>query len=89
MARPYTTSEFINKALLVHDGEVRPDYSYTKNGRRFHKSGFRKAGIRSRLPEFYDENLTEREMMENAGFARIWDCGKDRWVYSKATTYNG
>jgi len=63
------------------DGEVRPDYHYVKGGERWHKSGFRKDGIKTRLPEFYDESLTEREMMQNAGYGRIWDCGKDRWVW--------
>lgn len=24
---------------------------------------------------------TEKELAESLGYARIWDCGKKRWVY--------
>jgi len=27
--------------------------------------------------------LTEHENMKNNGWARIWDCGTIKWVYSK------
>jgi len=63
------------------DGEIAPDYSYVRYGARYNKSKFRKSGIQHYHPEVYNEELTEREMMQAAGYDRIWDCGKIRWVW--------
>jgi len=62
------------------DGEVRPDYTYAKGQRRHHKSGFRRKGIQSRLPDFYAPEMSEGQMMDTAGYLRIYDCGKRRWI---------
>jgi len=67
-----------------HDGEIKPDYSYIKGNKRFHKANFKRKLIREKLPEFYSEDLTEKQMMENAKYSRIWDCGKDRWLLKAA-----
>lgn len=68
---------------FLRDAEIAPDHYYVKNGVRYHKSKFRKSGIRRLHPEHYDEALTERAMMENIGYGRIWDCGKIRWVWTQ------
>lgn len=68
---------------FVRDAEIAPDHYYVKGGVRHHKSKFRKSGIRRLHPEHYDEALTERAMMENIGYGRIWDCGKIRWVWTR------
>jgi hypothetical protein len=70
------------KIGFFQDGIISPDYAYVKNGIRHNKSKFRKDGIRRHLPEHYESELTEREMMESAGYDRIWDCGKIRWVWA-------
>lgn len=57
-----------------------PDYSYVKQSKRYHKFLFRKERIKTKLPEFYNEKLTERQMMKNAGYQRLWDCGKIKYV---------
>jgi hypothetical protein len=59
--------------------EIPPDYKYAKKRQRHHKFGFRRAAIARKLPEFYNENKTEREMMLAAGYDRVWDCGKARY----------
>ena len=81
--RRWFTGEMYEKLGFVWDGEVKPDYAYVKNGERHHKSKFRKSGIARHFPEIFVEDKTEREMMVEAGFGRIWDCGKDRWVWKK------
>lgn len=55
-----------------------PAYWYVKNDKRFHRFNFRKKELR-KFKE-YDSILSEREMMKNMGFKRIWDCGYDKWI---------
>jgi len=61
--------------------DVKPDYKVISGGRRRHKSFFRKARLQKILGTDYDENLTEREMCENAGLKRIYDSGKKKWEF--------
>lgn len=68
---------------FVKEAEIAPDHYYVKDGVRYHKSKFRKSGILRLHPEHYDETLTERVMMENIGYGRVWDCGKIRWVWAR------
>lgn len=70
---------------FVKDGVLKPDYFYHKNGKRYLKSMFRKSGIQRHHPEVYHSEKTEREMMHEAGYDRIWDCGKIRWVWTETT----
>ena len=55
-----------------------PDYKYynpkiAKN-KRFHKFGFGKSSLRKKYPEL-DFTKTEKELMTELGYDRIWDCG--------------
>ncbi len=60
-----------------------PDYTYYNNKinrlKRFHKFGFGKNQLKNRFPNIYSNNKTEWEIMQEAGYDRIWDCGK--WKY--------
>lgn len=77
-------SRFSGESYLKAGFEIlevqKPDYSYVKNSKRYHKFLFRKKCIKTKLPEFYDEKLTERQMMKNAGYQRLWDCGKIKYI---------
>jgi len=58
------------------DGDVKPDYSWCKNGKRFHKSSLRKTEAEKL------QNKTESELRYVQGYSKIWDCGKIRWIYN-------
>ena len=64
-----------------------PSYSYVMNGKRIHKSHFRKDKIKKMyekgLLKFYDETKTEHENMINNHIYRIYDCGTIKVVYKK------
>ena len=45
-----------------------PDYKYIINGKRIHKSRYRKSKLRTKL--------TESEEMNKNGFLKVYDCGK-------------
>lgn len=62
-----------------------PSYSYIVNGKRIHKSYFRKDKIKKLYENkdlnFYDENKTEHENMLNNNIYRIYDCGTIKVIY--------
>jgi G:T-mismatch repair DNA endonuclease (very short patch repair protein) len=68
------------KADFTVDSELAPDYSYVKQGNRYHKFLFRRKHIMSKLPHVYSDNKTEKEMMKEAGYSRLWDCGKIKFT---------
>lgn len=55
--------------------ELKPDYFYVKNEKRFSKQSLKKTK-EERLT-----NKTEKELRISQGYERIWDCGKKRWVF--------
>lgn len=71
------------KAGFIVDKILPPDYKYVVGDKRDHKFNWRKKNIKSKLPEVYDESLTEKEMMELADIPRIWDCGKIRYIHKR------
>ena len=64
------------------DKQLPPDYTYVdpKHCRRLHKSGFQLSKL-ARKFENFDKNLSEKENCEAAGYYRIYDCGKTRWIW--------
>lgn len=67
--------------------EIPPDYSYYKNTEhelgRQHKFKFRKDYIAKNYPEIYDPEKTEKEMMKELGYQRIWNCGLIKYKYKR------
>lgn len=60
------------------DQNLYPDYSYvdtTKLDTRLSKQSQKKSVVNC------PEGLTEYEWAHSRGLARIWDCGKKRWIY--------
>lgn len=69
---------YINNGFVCID-ELKPDYSYVKNCKRFHKFGFRHKYLKNKLDN-YDSSISEFENVSRNGFFRIWDAGKLKFV---------
>lgn len=55
-------------------------YWYIKNMRRYHRSTFTKASIvRMGYKDKVDSSWTEREVMKELGYYRIYDCGQTKY----------
>jgi len=58
---------------------TRPNYWYfDKNktpSKREHRFNYRKQELSKKFPEFYDDKLTEFQIMDKTSYRRIWDCG--------------
>lgn len=62
--------------------QLDPDYFWVKGLKRYHKSVFTKQRIREKFG-IQNETQSERELMNNLGYRRIWDCGKLRLVWTR------
>lgn len=60
-------------------GILKPDYRYVVDNKRVHKFNFRKEHLHEKygLPL----SMTEKEMCDELGFKRIWDCGLIKFVW--------
>lgn len=59
-----------------------PNYYYVYNGDIVHCSRFTKKNILTKFFETdFSECNTESEMMSKLGIPKIWDCGKQEWIY--------
>lgn len=72
------------KLGFVHVSKTSPNYWYFKKGEfsRHHRFGFRKQVLKDKLSNF-DSSLTEWENMQLNGYDRIWDCGSNKYVWTK------
>lgn len=52
-----------------------PNYFYYDGLKRYGRYNFIKSKIKEKLPEVYDKNLTEEEMMEKTKYLKVYDCG--------------
>ena len=56
-----------------------PNYWYVLENKRYHRFRFRKDVL---VKKGFDPSKTEKEIMFERGYNRIWDCGNIRWEYS-------
>jgi NAD+--asparagine ADP-ribosyltransferase len=73
-----------NGFKFVH--EVMTSYYYFKGLKLFHKRNFQHKNLSSKFENCdtkYNSKLTEYQNCLNAGYDRIWDCGKLKFEYIK------
>lgn len=63
-------------------GRPNTSYYYIKSNVRYHRSNFTRAGIVRRWPEYdiNDRSWTERQVMNEKNYYRIYDCGTQKWI---------
>ena len=64
-----------------------PSYSYINKNNKLLKKEFRfkyrKQRLKELFPDIYNENKSEREIMNEAGYLRYWNCGNLVFEYTK------
>lgn len=74
----YLTNGWIN----THDSK--PNYWYSSgDGCRIHRYTFRKTALPEKFPELFDPSKTEFQIMDEAGYVRVWDCGNMVFEYTR------
>lgn len=56
----------------------KPNYWYVAENKRYHRFAYRKNVL---VKQGFDKNKSEREIMFERGYYRIYDCGNIRWEY--------
>lgn len=75
----YFTGELYKNLGFIMKGDTKPNYYYTMNHNKYNRYKFRKDVL---VKKGFDPNKTEKEIMYERGYNRIWDCGNIRWEYS-------
>lgn len=60
--------------------DVQPSYFWNKGFKNINKRKARHSKLATLLGDMYDPNKTEKQNMERAGWSRVWDCGKTKFV---------
>ena len=62
-----------------------PSYSYIdkNNIKRYNRFKFRKQELKKLFPDIYDDNKTEFQIMKEAGYFKIYDCGNMVFYYNR------
>lgn len=71
---------FYKKLGFTHTKTTAPAYWYTDTKQVLHRFNFQKHML---VKQGYDAALTEREIMLQRGWRRIWDCGHMVFEYNK------
>lgn len=56
-----------------------PNYYYIKNGKRYNRFSFRKDIL---ISKGYDANKSEKDIMKDLGYYRIYDCGSMKFEWN-------
>lgn len=78
----WSTGDLYHKTGWEKVKELRPDYYWCKNGKRFHKFQFRHKFLEQKL-DTYDPSLSEAKNCRNNGFYKIYNCGLEKYRFNK------
>lgn len=58
----------------------KPNYRYHKYKYELSRYQCTKQQLKTKFPEFYSDELTETEIMQLAGYYKVFDCGSGVWI---------
>lgn len=76
----WSNGDLYKKLGFSFSHRTKPNYFYFKNFNIVNRYKTQKHKLKKLVPEHYSDNLTESEIMYNAGYIRVYDCGNDVWV---------
>ena len=82
--RRWSVGGMYEKLGFTFSHASQPNYYYVIGKKRYNRFKFRKSEL---IKEGYDEKLSEKDIMENRGINRIYDCGSYVYIW-KGTIYN-
>lgn len=60
---------------FIEDHISKPSYWYVKGNKRYYRYDFRKSKLKEKFPNLYDDNKSETQIMKEAKYYKIYDCG--------------
>lgn len=81
----FSTGNLYTKNGFVLDHTSKPSYFYVDANlyKRYHRYNYRKGVLKKKFPDYYKDDLTEFEIMDNIpNFYRIWNTGNNVYLYN-------
>jgi len=75
----YSNGSLYKKMGFTFVKENVPRLYYTDKNNVFNRRNFQKPRLKKAYPSLYNENLTEKEIAEKAGFYQLWGPGTRKW----------
>jgi hypothetical protein len=75
--RRWSNGDFYENIGFKNTGSTKPNYWYVKNGEREYRFKYRKDQL---IKSGFDKEKSESTIMNERGFARIYDCGSYRFI---------
>lgn len=76
----YSNGQLYRRTGFYKKSYQEPSYWYTDMKQLYHRFNFRKKNIQKKF-KIDITNKTEKQLMTDLGFARIWDCGLEKYEY--------
>ena len=80
--KDWSVGDLYEKIGFIKISESNPDYKYILNGKRTHKSNFRKSQLKKKF-NLDTSNKNESELIKELDILKIYDCGKIKYEYLK------
>lgn len=80
--RRWSDGNLYKKLGFTYSHTSEPNYRYYKRLNSLSRYECQKAKLKIKFPESYDDNLTEKQIMELEGYHPVYDSGNDVWILS-------
>lgn len=80
--RRWSSGNLYQQLGFQHVTDTVPGYAYYKNRHKLSRYACQKHRLEALLPEYWNPELSEAQIMRNAGFYRMYDCGMGVWSYN-------
>lgn len=84
--RRWSQGDVYYKLKFIFQYYTKPNYWYWDGRNLNHRYKYRKDELKNMFSDLYEDKKTEKEIMDEAGYLRIYDCGNIK--FSKLNTKN-
>lgn len=78
--KSWGTGDLYKKLGFKYSHTSEPNYRYHKNKNYLSRYQCQKHLLKDKFTDIYSDDKTEYEIMTEAGYNRIYDCGSDVWI---------
>lgn len=80
-ANDYSNGGLYKKLGFEFSHETQPNYFYRTTTSKYHRAKFQKHKLKKLFPEYYDDKLSESQIMEKTSYHRCFNSGNKVWLF--------
>ena len=77
----WSTGNLYKTLNFKYSHTSKPGYFYAKHRSILSRYQCQKHKLKDLFPDIYKDELSETEIMKLSGYAKVYDCGNDVWIY--------